>query len=435
MRIGIDGYNLAMPHGTGVATYGYMLAKVLKTMGHQVDGVFGLDVGKAEETREVNFFDQLNSDPGEPRTKKQAKQIARRIWREALDPFRARPMLDVRVTELVEKSSFSERLPAFDRLMSFPKLFEVAHRHFGMYGRFLRVSTHNPPDVMHWTYPVPIRMDGARNVYTLHDIVPLRLPYTTLDRKRSYRQLLARCMMEADHICTVSEASKADICSQFGLDPLRITNTYQSSSLPHSALAASPEEDGDVIEGVFGLPRRGYFLFFGAIEPKKNLGRLIEAFLASRSKCPLVIVGSRSWQADEELKLLPKEQAGYGSAGKIIRLEYLSRTLLVQLIRGARAVAFPSLYEGFGLPLLEAMQLGTPVITSRVSSMPEIGGDAVSYVDPYDVSTITKAIKELDHNPALRETLSAKGLVQAGKFDDAHYRERLAMLYSRAMVV
>jgi glycosyltransferase involved in cell wall biosynthesis len=105
--------------------------------------------------------------------------------------------------------------------------------------------------------------------------------------------------------------------------------------------------------------------------------------------------------------------------------------MLVTLIRGARAVLFPSLYEGFGLPVLEAMQLGTPVVTSRVSSLPEIAGEAALYVDPYDINDIGRAIKTIVSDADLRAELVRRGRIQAELFSLARYRERVSDLYQK----
>ncbi len=116
---------------------------------------------------------------------------------------------------------------------------------------------------------------------------------------------------------------------------------------------------------------------------------------------------------------------------QVFRFEYVSIPMLVTLIRGARAVVFPSLYEGFGLPVLEAMQLGTPVVTSRTSSLPEIAGDAALYVNPYDTYQIAQAIKTISADEGLRAELSHRGRTQAELFSMARYRERVAALYER----
>jgi glycosyltransferase involved in cell wall biosynthesis len=430
LRIGIDGYNLAMPAGTGVATYGAALARTLATGGHRVEGVFGLAVGDAPDMREVNFFDLLGRDDSKQKTQRQQRRERRGQLYRALDPRLRLAGVEVPLTELVEKGAFADRFPTFDRLTSCPDLFAIAHRHFELYGHFTTLRIPDPPEVMHWTYPLPVTLAGARNIYTLHDLVPLRLPYTTLDVKHTYVAIVAACVRDAAHICTVSEASRRDILDRFPTDPARVSNCYQASPMPPAALAGSAEADAHVVEGVFGLPPAGYFLFFGAIEPKKNVGRLLEAYLALQTPTPLVIVGARAWQSESELRLLA--QAG-GRAGRIVQLDYLPRALLLKLIRSARAVVFPSLYEGFGLPVLEAMQLGTPVLTSRTSSLPEVAGDAAVFVDPYDATSIAQALASLDNDAGLRDRLRAAGLAQAALFSPERYRARLDAMYARVL--
>jgi glycosyltransferase involved in cell wall biosynthesis len=284
---------------------------------------------------------------------------------------------------------------------------------------------------MHWTYPVPVEVEGALNIYTLHDLVPLKLPYTTLDVKRSYAAVVNACVKRAAHICTVSEASRRDVIEQLGVDPDRITNTYQCSPLQPSAAALPAEEDARMVEGILGLKPQGYFLFFGAIEPKKNVSRLIEAYLSIQTETPLVIVGPGGWQSEDELRLL----SGNSSSGvqRIMRLDYLPRELLTRLIRSARAVAFPSLYEGFGLPVLEAMQLGTPVLTSHGGSLPEVVGDGALVVDPYDVAAIAQGLRALDGDEGLRVRLGKAGLAQSERFSEASYIRRLDTMYARVV--
>src|SRR5690606_9101637 len=124
-----------------------------------------------------------------------------------------------------------------------------------------------------------------------------------------------------------------------------------------------------------------------------------------------------------------KERSGTGK--RIIQLPYAPFSLLISLIRGARAALFPSLYEGFGLPALEAMTLGTPVICSNTASLPEIAGDAALMIDPYDTAALTDAIRRIDADADLRAELSRRGLAQAERFSPAKYRERLSALYQR----
>jgi glycosyltransferase involved in cell wall biosynthesis len=411
-RVGVDGYNLALPNGTGVATYGVALVETLRSLGLAVDGLFGIPVGRREELREVLFFEAmarglpaLSPYPSVHRALRWASQ------------FRRRPVLPVPETGLVERRFFAGRLPAFDRILSSARLFEKAEQHFDRTRRFYTVTLPDPPAVMHWTYPLPLRVRGAKNVYTLHDLVPLKLPYATLDRKRVYHRVVETICREADHVCTVSESSRQDVIDRFGVAPGRITNTYQSAPVPP---LADPGDAGEVL----GLERDGYYLFFGAIEPKKNVGRLVEAFLAARTEVPLVIVGARAWQSERDLQLI-----GGTAKHRVQRLEYLPRGLLMQLVAGARGVLFPSLYEGFGLPVLEAMQLGVPVVTSNTSSLPEVAGEAALLVDPYDTGAVARTIARLDGDASLRVTLGALGRVQAERFSAERYRERLGAMY------
>ena len=322
--------------------------------------------------------------------------------------------------------------------MTSPHLFDRAYKHFRSRGRFVTLTMPDPPQVMHWTYPVPITLLGARNIYTLHDLVPLKLPYTTLDQKAAYRAIAAECV-KAAQVCTVSEASRADIEAEFPEAAGRIVNTYQTAR-PVLDAAESAAESARMVEGVFGLSHQGYFLYYGALEPKKNVGRIIEAYLSLQTETPLVIVGARAWSSEEELRLIPGGGAD-GSLGtfagmrgqSIIRLAYLPRQTLARLVRGAKALVFPSLYEGFGLPVLEAMQMGTPVITSTASSLPEIAGEAALLVDPFDVRALRDAIGRIDTDPSLAAALAAKGRTQAARFSEADYQGRLATLYDRAM--
>lgn len=429
MRIAIDGYNFALPNGTGISTYGMMLARTLHSMGHEVDGVFGLDVAGPVAHRETLFYDRLARPTRRPRKVKRLLATLRMAT--GATSFRVPP-------GGVEARSLEHRIPRFDRLWSSPDLFERAQDYFRLTGRFTEVQMESPPDIMHWTYPVPVRVKGARNIYTLHDLVPLRLPFATLDEKRQYRALVMGCVARGDHICTVSEASRTDIIDMLGADPAKVSNTYQISSIDPAVLAEDAAVSAQTINALFGLKPQGYYLFYGAIEPKKNLGRLIEAYLSLRLNAPLVIVAAKSWQSAAELVLLPREDDPSGPRhehlrDRILQIDYLPRHLLLRLLRGARSLVFPSLYEGFGLPVLEAMSLGVPVVSSVTSSIPEIAGDAAILVDPYTVAAIADGIGRVDADPALRKGMSARGTARAAVFDEAAYQRALGLMYTNVL--
>ena len=433
-KIMIDGRNLGLEKGTGVATYARNLSYCLRDMGYGVDVLYGNRAapGMSDLMKEIAFFDSnARRVPAFVRAVNAAKDTLRA-------PF-GFSSTRVPITGKVIYDNFKSRLPYFDHIENSPNLFTKAHNVFGVFKRLHKVYPEHKPDLMHWTYPLALKMPGVPNIYTLHDLVPLRLPYTTLDNKRQYLRLVSAIAKSADHIVTVSESAKQDIMDLLGVPEYRITNTYQSVLIP-AKYADKPEDMVQrEIEGTFGLEYKNYYLFWGSIEPKKNIGRLIEGYLASGVAAPLVIVGAQAWKSKEELKLLYDGnnrsliQAGPETRvkPKVIQLSYCPFPLLVSLIKGAKATVFSSLYEGFGLPVLESMQLGTPVITANTSSLPEVTGEAAILVNPYDTREIAQAIRALDADEDQRENLAALGRVQAAKFSEAAYRERLSSIYKR----
>lgn len=430
----IDGRNLGLEKGTGVATYGRNLSYRLHDLGFGVDVLYGnrANARMSDLMKEITFFDENDRRPPTAiRFLNSAKDIAR----SPLGFSSSR----IPITGKVISESFRSRLPYFDHIENSPNLYARAHSLFNTISKLHRISPECTPDLMHWTYPLPLRIAGIPNIYTLHDLVPLRLPYTTLDNKRKYLQLVTAIAKSADHIVTVSESAKTDIMQLLGVPESRITNTYQSVHIPSKYANKAMNEVEREVEGTFSLPYKSYFLFWGSIEPKKNIGRLIEAYLASGVNTPLVIVGAQAWKSEEELRLLQddniRQQIPIGSKTglkrKIIQLTYVPFPLLVSLIRGAKATIFPSLYEGFGLPVLESMQLGTPVITANTASLPEIAGDAAILVNPYETCDISRAIRLIDADEGRREHLANLGRAQAAKFSSAAYSERLSKLYQR----
>ena len=434
-RIFVDGYNLTLEQGTGVATYARNLSKALRAMKHEVGILYGRRAGASKDmlAREVGFFD--------PRTKRSAK------WLEDLRSYRrliGHPFGHKAWRVPVTGAVITQGLPISEEIWNLRDLFSLAETSFGFSSHRLDVTfPENPPDIMHWTYPVPVRAKGAKNIYTMHDLVPLRLPSTTLDNKRRYLRLSRELAATADLIVTVSECSKRDIVDLLGISEDKVVNTYQSVEIPEYFRTMSDDEVSGNISGSFGLTSKGYYLFFGAIEPKKNVGRLIEAYLASGVTAPLVIVGKKAWKSEGELRLMFDDNIKYlvsdgphtFTKHRIMLLDYAPFSLLMSLVKGAKAVLFPSLYEGFGLPVLEAMHLGTPVMTSSASSLPELVGTAALTVDPYEVRDMVEAIRSLDTDAELRARLAMEGPIRAELFSPERYQARLAAMYGKLGVV
>ena len=425
MIISIDAYNLALEHGTGVATYGRNLVTSAGALGHNIGVLYGSPFGHSK----VALLNEIGLIDGPSIAKKKGGGVKAGMGSLSapLTLFGTRQAKEVPLSGQVIVPPH-KRLAAH-RYWNIRDLYRNALGLYRATGAATNVRV-DGLDLAHWTYPLPVEARGARNVYTLHDLVPLRLPYTTADRKRVYYRLCKRIAERADHIITVSECARHDIIQLLGVTEDRITNTYQSSDIAQLLNGVDEAAVETYVTGTLGVDLYGYFLFFGAIEPKKNVARLLEAYLGSSSRTPLVIVGAPGWGGDKEARLL-KSISSLDAKKRIVWLDYLPREMLAMLIAGARATLFPSLYEGFGLPVLESMLLGTPVVTSNTSSLPEVAGDAAILVDPYDVRSIAGAIRTIDNDADIRKELRAKGRVQADRFSRARYEDRLKSLYER----
>ena len=286
-------------------------------------------------------------------------------------------------------------------------IFRAAQVRFSLLGRMLHVRSGGQPGIMHWTYPVPIRMAGWINIYTVHDVIPLDRPELSGVDPVRLRAILTRIVASGDRVLTVSKASRDRIIAQLGIAPGRVSNCYQ----------AVVPEDGVPDDLPPGLKPDGFFLYCGMDEPRKNLARLVAAHAASVTPLPLVLVGAGEG----------------GSPGRVVRLCYQPRRTLAALQRHARAVLFPSLAEGFGLPVVEAMACGTPVLTSGRGALREVAGDAALLVDPEDEGAIARGIARLTIDDALCGQLAAAGLRRASQFSQARFAARLRAVYARAI--
>jgi glycosyltransferase involved in cell wall biosynthesis len=313
-------------------------------------------------------------------------------------------------------------------------VFRRAQVHFDAYGRYLRLRTPFPPALMHWSYPLPLRLAGVPNLYSVLDLIPLLQPDLTPIRQRRSQRMLQRLRHEAAHLVTISETSRQEIIDTLGWPAERVTNTY----LPVD-IAAVPPDAHDIVAAL-GLARGDYFLHVGTIERRKNIARLVEAYRQSGSRRPLVLAGPDGWLATEELAaasdlLVPAGAASRASAGhhRIIRIDWLAREAILALIQCATALLAPSLAEGFGLPTVEAMALGTPALTADAGAPAEIASDAALRADVHDVRALAAAITALDTDPALRARLASAGRRRAQIFSPGAYADRLRTLYGAVL--
>lgn len=227
----------------------------------------------------------------------------------------------------------------------------------------------------------------------------------------------------ASRILTISQASKSDIMRIYGIPEAKIVVTYPGIKAPVSVKTTSMDD----LKKKYNL-KGDFILFVGTLQPRKNIEKLIEAFslLAPINKdLTLVIVGKQGWLYEDILQA-PKK---FGISEKVKFVSFVPDDELPSFYKHALCFVLPSLYEGFGLPVVEAMSYGCPVITSNVSSLPEAGGDAALYVDPQSVKDIAEKITMVVEDEKLRKEMIAKGKIQVKKFSwEKTAKETLAVL-------
>lgn len=254
--------------------------------------------------------------------------------------------------------------------------------------------------------------NGACRVVTVHDTFPFVYPqfHNRLDNWR-YHWLLPHTLRKASLVLTDSRNSQQDIQRYFGVSSERILAVPLGVD-PSFRPIAKPETVSTLDR--YGL-RQPYLLYVGALNARKNLTRLLQAFVLLRPRFPelkLVINGKRQWRLAEFNATFEQLQLD----GQVIFTGYVADADLPSLYTGASLFVFPSLYEGFGLPVLEAMACGTPVVASNASALPEVLGEAALLVDPFDVKAIAQAIEKGLSDEKLRAELRQRGLEQAAKY-------------------
>ncbi len=281
-------------------------------------------------------------------------------------------------------------------------------------------------DLFHATDHLLPRLTRLKSVFTLHDLVFRFYPHTHKPLNRWFLTLMMpRFLKAADAVIAVSESTKRDAIQAYGIDEAKITVIYEGVS--DHFRRASPQAIATV-RRKYGLPDQ-FVLSVATIEPRKNLSSLLEAYHALRDETSLglVIVGKKGWLYSGFFNRLRE----LGLEHDVLFPGFVPDEDLPALYSAADLFVFPSLYEGFGLPVVEALACRTPVVASNAASLPEVAGDAALLVDPTSVGDLVRAVREVLGSEELREDLRARAPRQAGRFSwQRAARETLAVYRS-----
>jgi len=289
-------------------------------------------------------------------------------------------------------------------------------------------------DLLHGlAYAIPLA-SPCPTVVTVHDLTFFRFPETLKPFKRCYLRAATRSATKrATRIIAVSRQTRDDLVQILQVPMEKVDVVHNGVSEAFHPVAA---EDVAAFRQRRGLPPR-FILFLGTLEPRKNVERLLEAFArwlksAGREMCDavkLIVAGARGWYFEH----IFARAAELGLADAVLFPGFLPAPELPWWYRSAACFVYPSLYEGFGLPVLEAMACGTPVITSAASSLPEVAGDAAITVNPYDVAALVEAIGQVMEDAEQREEMRQAGLRQAARFPWSKAAAETAAVYRRAL--
>lgn len=286
-------------------------------------------------------------------------------------------------------------------------------------------------DLYHATdFVLPPVRPGTRTLLTVHDLSFVRVPETAAPSLKHYLdEVVPRSIASADHVLADSESTRADIISLYGAPPEKISVLLSGVN---ECFQPASQQDIDAMRVRYGIEGRTYIFTIGTVQPRKNYARLIHALAILRGRgydLHLVIAGGKGWLEDPIYAAIRTHHMGE----YVHFIGFAAEADLPALYTGSLCLAFPSLYEGFGLPILEAMACGTPTITSNISSLPEVAGDASLIIDPLDVEALADAIQRIVDDSALRQSLMQRGRLRAAEFTWQRSAQQLLDLYRQIL--
>jgi len=284
-------------------------------------------------------------------------------------------------------------------------------------------------DLLHSPDFIPPFRGSFRRVITVHDLNFLLYPkFLTTESRRYYNNQIERAVRVADHILADSFATRDDLARLLNVPPEKMSVVWLAANPIYRRL--SQEETSALLARHQLSP--GYVLFTGTLEPRKNLPGLLEAYrmLCDQYAAPLLVMaGRRGWLYDEIFAHIER----LGLAARVRFIENPEDAGMVALYNGAGVFVLPSFYEGFGLPVLEAMACGTPAIIANRASLPEIAGDAALLIEPEDIPGLTQTLLRVLNDSTLRAQMIEKGYAQAGQFSWAKTAQETLAVYRQIL--
>jgi glycosyltransferase involved in cell wall biosynthesis len=288
-----------------------------------------------------------------------------------------------------------------------------------------RLLRNSPPDVFHCQYIRPLGV-RAKTVVTIHDLAHEHLPALANPLETlAMRKLVRSTARRADRILTVSEFCARDIVRTYGLPEEKVVVAYPAVAEKFRQREKAPAQEQ--LARAYGIAP-GFLLYVGRIQVRKNLVRLVEAYAQARKQGvaeKLVIVGPRDYGAEQLFARISE----LGLRDSVVFPGYIAADDLPLFFNAAEAFLFPSLFEGFGLPVIESLASGLPTVTSFGSSLEEVAGDAALLVDPKDVTALSAAIQRILSDAELRQSLIERGLRRSAQFTVENFAQRVLKVY------
>lgn len=283
-------------------------------------------------------------------------------------------------------------------------------------------------DVLHTQYFIPF-IRSCKVVCTIHDICFEH--YKNIFTKKEYcrrKLLIPYAAKHSEYIFTVSNHAKSDIVEHYNVDPDNVIVTYNAVNEQFKMLSDEELKEAELREK-FQIGEQPFVLTVGNLQPRKNLPRLIAAFNAWKAEyqkpVKLIVVGKKAWMYSDILKAVGADN------GNIVLTDYVTNDDLVRLYNAAACFFYPSFFEGFGIPPLEAMSCGTPVAVADATSLPEVVGDAGIYFNPFDTDEIKRCLQSLMSDEDLQNNLRSKGLSRRNQFSWEKSAKKIYSTYHR----